>query len=128
MQQVETPTAIPSGSTVQQGTEIILTCATEGAVIRYTLDGSIPDCMSGYVYTQPIVLFGQQQVTVTAVACAEGYNPSEVVQWFYSFEGGTDVQLIEAAIPSAVKKFENGQLYILMPDGHQYTILGVKIR
>ena len=39
---IATPQATPQGSEVASGTQIALTCATEGASIYYTLDGSNP--------------------------------------------------------------------------------------
>lgn len=127
MQQVEAPIAsLPTGTLVEQGTEIELTCATEGAVIRYTIDESTPDATSGYIYAQPIVLFGQHHIIVTAVAYAEGYNPSEVVQWYFSFDEGTDLKHVEAD-NRPYKLIENGQIVILK-NGIRYNILGVEIK
>ena len=127
MQQVEAPIAsLPTGTLVEQGTEIELTCATEGAVIRYTIDESTPDATSGYIYAQPIVLFGQHHIIVTAVAYAEGYNPSEVVQWYFSFDEGTDLKHVEAD-NRPYKLVENGQIVILK-NGIRYNILGIEIK
>ena len=39
---VATPVIDPAGGAVAPGTEITITCATEGATIYYTTDGSTP--------------------------------------------------------------------------------------
>ena len=45
MEQVATPVILPADGTAFEGTmqRVVMSCATEGAVIRYTLDGSEPD-------------------------------------------------------------------------------------
>lgn len=82
---VATPTAsISSGSEVQKGTEIYLSCATEGATIYYTLDGSCPcdntDARMVYDGT-PIII--DRDVTIKAMAVAEGMFDSEVATFYY---------------------------------------------
>jgi len=43
MQTVATPTFSPNGGSVAAGSEIIISCDTDGATIHYTTDGSEPD-------------------------------------------------------------------------------------
>lgn len=125
----QTPVAsIASGTEVELGTQVTLSCATEGAVIRYTMDGSEPDCKTGYVYSAPIVLYGNGSVTVKAIACAEGYDPSEVAQWTYSFPGMTTAaEEVETGLPQVSKLLRDGQLFILRGD-KTYTVTGQEVR
>ena len=79
------PTAsVASGSTVAAGTAIYLTCATEGATIYYTLDGTCPcdatDSRKTYDGT-PIIV--NSDITIKAMATAPGYEDSEVVELVY---------------------------------------------
>ena len=43
---VAAPTFDPAGGEVEQGTEVTITCATVGAKIYYTVDGSAPTAES----------------------------------------------------------------------------------
>ena len=125
----QTPVAsIASGSVVEFGTQLTLSCATEGAVIRYTVDGSEPDCQTGYVYSAPIVLYGNGSVTVKAIACAEGYDPSDVAQWTYSFPGQeTAIEEVDTNLPQVSKLLRDGQIFILRGD-KTYTLQGQEVK
>ena len=125
----QTPVAsIASGTEVELGTQVTLSCATEGAVIRYTMDGSEPDCKTGYIYSAPIVLYGNGSVTVKAIACAEGYDPSEVAQWMYSFpRQETAIEEVDTNLPQVSKLLRDGQLLILRGD-KTYTVTGQEVR
>lgn len=86
---VATPKAsIASGSTVEKGTAITLTCETEGATIYYTLDGSCPcentDARKVYDGT-PIII--NETTTIKAMAVAPDMYESDVVEFTYIVEG-----------------------------------------
>lgn len=82
---VATPKAsIASGTVVEKGTAITLTCETEGATIYYTLDGSCPCDNTGSrkVYdSTPIVIDGT--VTIKVMAAAPDMYESDVVEFTY---------------------------------------------
>lgn len=86
---VATPTAsIASGTVVEKGTAITLTCETEGATIYYTLDGSCPcdntDARKVYDGT-PIII--NENVTIKAMAMAPDMYESEVAEFTYIVDG-----------------------------------------
>lgn len=54
---------------------VTITTPTEGATIRYTLDGTTPTATTGTVYSEPFEVSGN--VTVTAVAFLEKHFDSE---------------------------------------------------
>lgn len=85
---VATPIAnIASGSEVKPGTEITLTCTTEGANIWYTLDGSCPCDESGtrIMYDgNPIVI--NDATTIKAMATAKDMYDSDVATFTYTVE------------------------------------------
>lgn len=57
------------------GYQVVMTCATEGAAIHYTLDGTAPTAASD-LYTEPVSIMGEQ--TVKAIAL-KGEDTSAVI-------------------------------------------------
>lgn len=81
-QKLDPPTAdIPSGTGVEAGTGVSLSCGVEGAAIYYTLDGTEPTRQST-LYTAPIAV--TENVTVKAVAVKEGDMDSDVAVFTYT--------------------------------------------
>lgn len=78
---------IATGATVNKGTQIELSCKTEGATIYYTLDGSCPCDENGtrLIYDgTPIVI--NDNVTIKAMAVAPNMNESDVVEFIYAID------------------------------------------
>lgn len=79
------PTAsVASGSVVNKGTAIELFCATEGATIYYTLDGSCPcnETPARKIYDgTPIII--NESVTIKTMAVAPDMAESEVAEFSY---------------------------------------------
>lgn len=74
--------SIPNGVVVAKGTQIELSCETEGATIYYTLDGSCPcDEAARLVYTTPIVI--NESVMIKAMAVAPDMEDSEIAEFSY---------------------------------------------
>ena len=80
---VAMPTAnIISGETIEKGTQIVLTCDTEGATIYYTLDGSCPcNEATRHKYDGPISIVSD--VIVKAIAVKEGMDDSDIATFIY---------------------------------------------
>jgi|GEM_PF-1692367 carbohydrate binding family 6 len=90
METVETPVFTPaSGSELKEGAEITIACATAGATIYYTTDGSDP-ANGGNEYTQPIKFTGDA-MTVKAIATKADMLDSDVATATYTLfvEGST---------------------------------------
>lgn len=87
---VAIPTAsIASGSQVEKGTQVELFCATEGATIYYTLDGSCP-CVSSEarkVYDGTPIMIDKNTV-IKAMATAPDMGESEVATFVYIVTNG----------------------------------------
>ena len=80
---VATPAASPAAGSVSSGTKVVLSCSTNGAVIHYTTDGTTPNELSPiFEADKPIVVTAN--VTVKAIAVAEGYDPSSVLTAAYT--------------------------------------------
>lgn len=75
-QTVAAPVFTPAGGTVTRGTAIEISCATPGATVYYTLDGSAPTVASE-TYTAPIV--ADEDIILQAFASKDGMDDSETV-------------------------------------------------
>lgn len=66
---VATPVFSPSGGRYAEAQTVTITCATAGATIHYTLDGSAPTTASA-VYTSPLTI--SETTTLKAMAVSDG--------------------------------------------------------
>ena len=78
---VETPSFSPAEGTYTEAQTVTVTCATEGATIHYTLDGSDPTVNSA-VYTEPLAI--EETTTVKAFAVKDGYQASDIASATYT--------------------------------------------
>lgn len=82
-----------SGSIISDNYLLTLTCATKGAIIYYTTDGSCPcDEQKRKKYTGPITL-PLGEVTLQTIAVREGMEDSEVATFNYTVQKGTDIKV-----------------------------------
>ena len=77
----EDPVFNPKGGAVEAGTQVSISCATPGATIYYTTDGTEPSNTST-LYEGPITV--DQAMTISAIAYAAGMDPSSVVSATYT--------------------------------------------
>ena len=99
---------IPSGSTFYPTTNVTLTCATEGATIYYTTDGSRPTNLSTE-YTGPIAI--SATTTIKARAYAPNVGPSTTSTATYTLKKPTPPltdfkKYVEVTLSSALASFE----------------------
>lgn len=78
-----TPTFSEEEGAVDNLTELTLACATAGATIKYTIDGTLPSDTRGTTYSSAITL-ETGTVTVTAIATYTGRQPSLLAQAVYT--------------------------------------------
>ncbi|MCP4849277.1 MAG: hypothetical protein GY899_15150 [Verrucomicrobiaceae bacterium] len=69
---------------------VAITTETEGATIRYTTNGVLPDEQTGTVYSQPITV--SSTTTLRAVAYKAGYQSTNVDTQSYFFAGDVTEQ------------------------------------
>ena len=80
---VAEPQFDPASCLFYPSTNVTITCATEGATIRYTLDGTDPT-VSSTLYTGPITV--DDDTEIRARAWMSGMNPSAVVSETYTYD------------------------------------------
>ena len=78
----QTPTFSPAGGYCITTQSVTIECATEGASIHYTTDGSTPTENSP-VYSEPITI--SSTTTLKAIAIASGYQNSSEAEATYTF-------------------------------------------
>ena len=78
---VATPEITPPSCTFEGSQEVAITCATEGASIYYTTNGTEPSESNGDLYEVPFTI--TETTTVKAIAVAEGMNDSKSVEATY---------------------------------------------
>ena len=81
----EAPTFTPAAGTYTTAQNVTIACATAGAEIRYTLDGSNPTATSA-LYSGPIAI--SATTTIKAIAFKDGLS-SAIAVAAYTIEGGT---------------------------------------
>ena len=91
---VATPTFTPAEGTYFEAQSVSIECATEGASIYYTLDGSTPD-ENSTLYANPISI--SETTTVKAIGVKEGYTNSSVATATYTFPSIVNISDITAA-------------------------------
>ncbi len=98
---VSTPVFNPPGGYIGSGLFVSITCATEGATIHYTTDGSEPDSFSP-IYSSPIYI--DETTTLKARGFKPGLTSSAIASANYSLDNITDPQdsnwsVVATAVP-----------------------------
>jgi hypothetical protein len=115
---VANPVFDPDGGLFVGSVDVAITCATPGATIHYTTDGSTPSPTNGTVYNQPVHL--TDTTTIRAMAFKAGVMNSHVVDATFTRVPGPIRTL-------SVSTTGNGTV-VLDPAGPQYqngTSVGV---
>ncbi len=95
LEQVAAPTFDPAAGEVNPGTNVNISCATSGATIHYTVDGTEPTSSSA-AYSSPIEITAT--TTIKAIAVKEGMADSEVATATYTVVGAGSVTLTSSDI------------------------------
>ena len=92
---VATPQFTPPSCLFYPSTNVIISCATDGATIRYTIDGNDPT-ESSAIYTDPILV--NDDATIKARAWKNGMNPSVIVTATYTYDA-SETSTTEVPVP-----------------------------
>ena len=92
LEAVAEPTFSVAAGAVEKGTKVSISCATEGASIHYTTDGSDVSASSPVYNGTPIVI--NEAMTIKAIAVKEGMTDSKLAQAAYIIKADTPVEPI----------------------------------
>lgn len=84
---VRTPTFSPDGGTFTSPQSVTISCATDGATIYYTIDGTTPTA-SSTPYTEPITV--SESLTLMAIAVKDNEQSSVATASFVIKDDGDD--------------------------------------
>jgi hypothetical protein len=93
------------------GSPFFVTLTSDGSTIRYTLDGTMPTCSTGTLYTSPIYISSSK--TVKAVACDEYGLSSILGEFTYTITSSKVVldsessDIVQRLISSDIEDTEN---------------------
>ncbi len=90
---VASPLVSPAAGTYTPDRTVSMSCATPGAVIRYTMDGSLPSSSRGNLYSSPFQAKGS--VTITAIAGKPGWKDSPATAVSYTFVDTPEMVLVQ---------------------------------
>lgn len=124
---VKTPKASKlSGSDIENDYLLTLSCATNGATIYYTLDGTSPSNEQTRIkYTGPITL-PTGHITLQVIAIREGMTDSDIAIYNYFVHGQNGIELVEESQEYEVN-YADGAIIITGASGANcfiYDMLG----
>lgn len=116
-QKVSTPVFELKEGTYTNEIEVTITCATDGATIKYTIDGSNPSPTHGTTYLSPITI--KTTTTIKAIAYKSGLDNSDIATAKYTINpiekwtrllgvSGAETQSYAIAIDSANNIYVTG--------------------
>ena len=119
MQTVATPAFSVASGAVNSGTEVTISCATEGAKIYYTTDDSEPTA-SSTEYTAAISVTAA--VTLKAIAVKSGMNGSAVASVSYTISSGVNIPVVFVKGRTVVGKLNTSNYNGVFREGRTVTL------
>ena len=111
---VAAPTFTPAEGTYYEAQSVSIECATDGASIYYTLDGSEPT-ENSTLYASPISI--NETTTVKAIGVKDGYTNSPVATAIYTIEEAPSIITIAEAHALANNEYAMVQGVVTFIDG-----------
>lgn len=117
METVASPVFSVAAGEVLSGTEVAISCATEGAELRYTIGDAVPDETSTLYEGDAIII--NQDTKINAIAYKEGMLASEVVSASYTvLPSGTKLATFNFGDPTTLSPA------ITMPAANEIDVIG----
>ena len=108
-EKVATPTFSPAGGNYNEAQNVTISCATDGAAIHYTTDGSDPD-ENSVVYSSAINV--DKTMTIKAIAMKGGMDNSAIASAEYIIKDPSEVKLYTRV--TDLSQLKVGYKYILV--------------
>ena len=120
---VEAPVFDPAGGTYDADQTVTITCATAGAAIYYTLDGTDPTTAST-LYTDPVAI--TTTTTLKAIA-SDGTNTSTITEATYTINKVEKPYALNYGTEYYTKvtdlsQLENGDAVIIVNDSYNFAL------
>ena len=106
---VEAPTFSPVAGTYAEAQSVTISCATEGADIYYTLDGTDPD-MNSEMYENTITV--SETTTIKAVAYDGNDTPSNIATATYHINSQANPYTVTQALAFAEYQYPANGIYV----------------
>lgn len=118
---VATPVFSPAAGEFTTEVSVTITTATDGAEIRYTVDGSTPSPTNGTVYTAPVKLTAT--TTIAAIATKKDMLDSEIAKAAYTLKAAVVTPVVPpvtdeevAAVRDAIARAKEADADYYDPD------------
>ena len=108
---IATPTFSPTAGTYSEAQNVTISCATSGATIHYTIDGTTPTASSP-TYSSAIPV--SETTTIKAIAVKSGMNNSDVATATYTINIPQPSSEAKFERINSTDKLEAGKRYILV--------------
>ena len=105
---VATPTFSPEAGVYEEAQNVTISCATQGAVIYYTIDGTTPTSNSAR-YTEPILV--ETTTTIKAIAVAEGEESNVATGSYIIRTGSSNTKLFKRV--TSTSELVSGLRYVI---------------
>jgi hypothetical protein len=105
---VATPTFSPEAGVYEEAQNVTISCATQGAVIYYTIDGTTPTSNSAR-YTEPILV--ETTTTIKAIAVAEGEESNVATGNYIIRTGSSNTKLFKRV--TSTSELVSGLRYVI---------------
>ena len=116
--QVATPTFTPAAGSYTETQSVTIACATDGATIYYTIDGTDPTDPTAAPLTYSEAISVSETTTIKAYATKSGMTDSEIASATYTISSGSSgvgTGIFERVATTA--GLEDGANYLLVYDG-----------
>jgi hypothetical protein len=96
---VATPVIDPNGGSYSASRLVTLSCATAGATIKYTTDGSTPSTTNGIIFSPAVAMITiSQTCTLKVIAIKSGMTDSDIASAYFVISGSTSTKVATPVI------------------------------
>jgi hypothetical protein len=112
LETVSTPAADQDAGLLRTSASVVLSDATSGASMHYTIDGATPTCSTGTVYTGPVTI--ASNLTLKAIGCKTSYADSGLLSLAFTTRDPI-VRYVKAGGSNSSDGASDGTAWVAMP-------------